>query len=411
MNLSHSIRVFGIASIVVGAILFSFAVLGSKSSATSAWLGLDFYTQYIGGGLLIEGASPYVSDSIDSVAYSLELPRIKGDIPGSLPGWLLLLHTTPSAGSPGIAFAVWAIVGWLCYCLGILVTWHGFVKRSSSGRSASVVLYLWLFFPPAIGAAFIGQPSLIVSLAMVTTILCIGPAWMRGGLLGLAGSAKVFPFALMVVFFQRRDWASIKWVCLVAGLLQVPALILRPTSIAEFLAAAGPVSTSIVNRNAYVYANQSLRGVVLRVLADLDCMEFASSAYLLSLILVLGSVAVLWYYLSVRHSRLRGEDAAIAFAIMAMLCTPFFWHHSYVVLAPVYMLSVLQRPMLGWTCVVLLCLQFALDHNPVAFSGFGLMIPISSPAFFSICIIVFAILRGTLSLSPPIKKAPPSATR
>lgn len=363
---------FLVASLGLGGGILAFMAVQMSGPTPDPWLGMDYGTFRAGADALTQGRNPWVGADLDILA-AASLPRNPGDVPGCMPGWLVL-HAALLPLSPTRAALVWAAASWAAQVVGVAVLLRAFAGSASRGRVAAIAAF-GLLFPPALGTVFMGQGSGFVGLALALLFAARRPLSEAGALV-LGALVKVFPGGLLVWAASTRRWRTCALALVLLVAAQLPAVALRPGVVADFVRGAWEVSSDQAPANAAILANQSLRGALLR-LHEAGGPDLAAAWP----VLAVGLLAALG--VATARGQARGLDdrallAGVACGVSAL--APYLWHHSFSALTPVFMLAMLWRPSFGIAGALLSCVPFVFDHVAlpqgaprVAFGSFGLV--------------------------------------
>ncbi len=337
------------------------------------WTSLDFYPSYFAGELLYEGSNPYDTILLDNLKSQISSNSIPGDIATNPPFWLFvsqlygLLDVSPYAAS-----FVWFLFSLVFTATGLYFLYKAYLLKyapKENKRLPDRMFWIVVAFLPIYGTLFIGQSSSVVFFFIAASIYFIEKSKYHHAaiLLALAASIKIFPaFCLIIFLLQRKPKPFITGISFL-GALQIPAIIQRPSIIIEAFQALFAFSQKFRGSNSAVVANQSIRGFLSRLSIEnpwsvnfqIDSMN---AIYLILVLLIL----VITIFVILKYLR-RDEvilDGLLLLLLVSAISTPYLWHHSYVILLPIYLYTAMRNVKIGILCSVLVQLQFALD--PIA---------------------------------------------
>ena len=261
--------------------------------------------------------------------------------------------------------------------VAIAASWgEGEQSGSLSLALDALVLVAALTFYPFIKAYSLGQIQAWLNLLFALVIL----AWMRGRL-GLAGVALgliclVKPtYALLYVWGAlRREWRFVAAGAFVAaaGL----ALSLWRYGLHDHLEYPRVLSY-IAQRGEAFYANQSINGVLNRLLFNGSNLEWHDHAFPpVHPLVYIGTLAgfALLFVFSLRHPQ-RGAGGVVDLSVVVLAATltaPVAWEHHYGILLPIYAAvtpsMLVQRPFGRWTAATI-GITYLLAANYVQFTN------------------------------------------
>lgn len=187
---------------------------------------------------------------------------------------------------------------------------------------AVIVVVAALVLEPVTRTLVLGQVNLVL-MALVVADLLVVPARCRGVLIGLAAGLKLTPAVFVIYFLIKRDYRAVAQSA--AGFVVSVALgwVIAPDASMTYWSGRALALGSFGDYQVQS-ANQSLRGVLIRVLGTPD-PPVVLWALLATLVLALGT----W----VSRDRIRAADdvgALLALAATGLLLSPISWTHHWV---------------------------------------------------------------------------------
>lgn len=204
--------------------------------------------------------------------------------------------------------------------------------RTHGRRAAAVVLGVavaagWLLFEPVRQTVFFGQINLLLMGLVVMDCLLPRTRWPRGLLTGLAAGIKLTPLIFVLFFLVRRQYrAAAVAVGAFTGSILLGFALAPGDSVRFWFDAVFETDQRV--GTAYAF-NQSLNGVLHRVLPEADGARFGLWALLVAAFLVVALIGA-------RRARSVGDDvtALLAIAFWGLLASPLSWSHHWVWVAP-----------------------------------------------------------------------------
>lgn len=330
-------------------------------------LSMDFNTFYSAGNLLFDGRNPYDPEFLDNYKRENSIYFHPGDIPGTTPFWVWFNQLGPILKlSSASSSAIWLY-------LSIIFTFFGaviiekiliYIEPNLSRKASRIAVLSTLFFLPTYTTLFIGQTSSLIFFLLAAAILFILKKRDNKAsiCLALAGAIKIFP-AIVLFYFAARH----KWKALLIGVgffisLQLPVLFQRPKIFIEFATSVIAYSKNMSNSNSTSIANQSLKAFLARLTTNnpwsINFISINANYSYLILIIVIVSFT-LWKSLNYKINSPKDEFQCFGSLILAgAICTPFFWHQSFVILLPIYTYLLCFNPKIGILSYIMLQCQY-----------------------------------------------------
>jgi alpha-1,2-mannosyltransferase len=223
-------------------------------------------------------------------------------------------------------------------------------KAVATQRRRSVLLPLAaaaaLWLEPITATLGYGQVNLLIALLVVGDLSRRDTAGSKGALIGIAAGLKLTPLIFIpYLFFSRRRRGAIVALGTFISTIAIGYVVL-PGATQRFWGDALFLDSGRVG-GAYVPANQSLRGLILRLDPSLG------SARLLGLAAIVGIVGLAIAVLASRRG-----DEAMGFSVCAatgLLVSPVSWTHHWTLAVPALLLlgirAVRRRSARGITAV------------------------------------------------------------
>ena len=292
----------------------------------------DFRAVYMGAADLLAGADP-CGDAPDQPS-----KRIAAEL------GIDVIHTVYYPMVLGTLYAPFgalpfdqARVAWIVFKLVLLAATVLLLARASAppgegARWLAVTVLLFAGFETTVREFAIGQANVVILflLAVASTSLARGHAWLGGAALGATLLLKPIPGMILVGFALRREWRT---VAAAVGLIVV--VVAASVAVYGLDAHLSCVSatTAVLRGLSRWWANQSLLGFLIHVGVpnQYSTAWFAAPwlvrvLWLASALAVTGAAALV----TMRHPR---ADAAVALSLwlaVGLLVSPRSWDHYWV---------------------------------------------------------------------------------
>jgi alpha-1,2-mannosyltransferase len=276
---------------------------------------LDLHVYRSGGQAILHGANLYAIRAADNLPFTY--PPVSA------------ILSVPLALLPFVADKIgWIAVVLASLMLAVRAGFRQLLDRAGGAAPAvfPVILAIAAYLQPVMQGIGFGQVDLVLLGLCLTDCMATAPRWPRGLLIGLATAIKLTPgvFVIYLLITGRRRAAGIAALSF-AGLTAL-AWAISPANSATYWTKA-IFQTGRLGGNASA-ANQSLRGIVLRVHADV-----APNLVWLPLVLIVGIAG----FAMARACQQRGQELAgiTITGLLGALLSPVGWIHHlcWVVLA------------------------------------------------------------------------------
>jgi hypothetical protein len=237
------------------------------------WRFNDYYVYWLAGKIVTSGGNPYdFSLLTDFAAADGRAFRLGG--PYSYPPPFALLMIPLSALPFELSAWIFSFVSLAVFGLAvaILLCWTPVVGRLDRRTRAWAAL-LAGGYPPISGSLVMGQANLLVfgSLAVGFFLLLArgdrpraSRELVAGAALGLAAIVKLVPLLLVVPLLLARQWAAAAALLGASGAALALALVAAPDAF------GGALSLTVLFEPDSYWTNQSVNGLVSRLLSDSD---------------------------------------------------------------------------------------------------------------------------------------------
>jgi len=276
---------------------------------------LDLHVYRSGGQAILHGANLYAIRAADNLPFTY--PPVSA------------ILSVPLALLPFVADKIgWIAVVLASLMLAVRAGFRQLLDRAGGAAPAvfPVILAIAAYLQPVMQGIGFGQVDLVLLGLCLTDCMATAPRWPRGLLIGLATAIKLMPgvFVIYLLITGRRRAAGIAALSF-AGLTAL-AWAISPANSATYWTNA-IFQTGRLGGNGSA-ANQSLRGIVLRVHADV-----APNLVWLPLVLIVGIAG----FAMARACQQRGQELAgiTITGLLGALLSPVGWIHHlcWVVLA------------------------------------------------------------------------------
>jgi alpha-1,2-mannosyltransferase len=276
---------------------------------------LDLHVYRSGGQAILHGANLYAIRAADNLPFTY--PPVSA------------ILSVPLALLPFVADKIgWIAVVLASLMLAVRAGFRPLLDRAGGAAPAvfPVILAIAAYLQPVMQGIGFGQVDLVLLGLCLTDCMATAPRWPRGLLIGLATAIKLMPgvFVIYLLITGRRRAAGIAALSF-AGLTAL-AWGISPANSATYWTNA-IFQTGRLGGNGSA-ANQSLRGIVLRVHADV-----APNLVWLPLVLIVGIAG----FAMARACQQRGQELAgiTITGLLGALLSPVGWIHHlcWVVLA------------------------------------------------------------------------------
>jgi alpha-1,2-mannosyltransferase len=276
---------------------------------------LDLHVYRSGGQAILHGANLYAIRAADNLPFTY--PPVSA------------ILSVPLALLPFVADKIgWIAVVLASLMLAVRAGFRQLLDRAGGAAPAvfPVILAIAAYLQPVMQGIGFGQVDLVLLGLCLTDCMATAPRWPRGLLIGLATAIKLTPgvFVIYLLITGRRRAAGIAALSF-AGLTAL-AWGISPANSATYWTNA-IFQTGRLGGNGSA-ANQSLRGIVLRVHADV-----APNVVWLPLVLIVGIAG----FAMARACQQRGQELAgiTITGLLGALLSPVGWIHHlcWVVLA------------------------------------------------------------------------------
>jgi len=276
---------------------------------------LDLHVYRSGGQAILHGANLYAIRAADNLPFTY--PPVSA------------ILSVPLALLPFVADKIgWIAVVLASLMLAVRAGFRPLLDRAGGAAPAvfPVILAIAAYLQPVMQGIGFGQVDLVLLGLCLTDCMATAPRWPRGLLIGLATAIKLMPgvFVIYLLITGRRRAAGIAALSF-AGLTAL-AWAISPANSATYWTNA-IFQTGRLGGNGSA-ANQSLRGIVLRVHADV-----APNLVWLPLVLIVGIAG----FAMARACQQRGQELAgiTITGLLGALLSPVGWIHHlcWVVLA------------------------------------------------------------------------------
>jgi alpha-1,2-mannosyltransferase len=276
---------------------------------------LDLHVYRSGGQAILHGANLYAIRAADNLPFTY--PPVSA------------ILSVPLALLPFVADKIgWIAVVLASLMLAVRAGFRPLLDRAGGAAPAvfPVILAIAAYLQPVMQGIGFGQVDLVLLGLCLTDCMATAPRWPRGLLIGLATAIKLTPgvFVIYLLITGRRRAAGIAALSF-AGLTAL-AWGISPANSATYWTNA-IFQTGRLGGNGSA-ANQSLRGIVLRVHADV-----APNVVWLPLVLIVGIAG----FAMARACQQRGQELAgiTITGLLGALLSPVGWIHHlcWVVLA------------------------------------------------------------------------------
>jgi alpha-1,2-mannosyltransferase len=276
---------------------------------------LDLHVYRSGGQAILHGANLYAIRAADNLPFTY--PPVSA------------ILSVPLALLPFVADKIgWIAVVLASLMLAVRAGFRPLLDRAGGAAPAvfPVILAIAAYLQPVMQGIGFGQVDLVLLGLCLTDCMATAPRWPRGLLIGLATAIKLTPgvFVIYLLITGRRRAAGIAALSF-AGLTAL-AWGISPANSATYWTNA-IFQTGRLGGNGSA-ANQSLRGIVLRVHADV-----APNLVWLPLVLIVGIAG----FAMARACQQRGQELAgiTITGLLGALLSPVGWIHHlcWVVLA------------------------------------------------------------------------------
>jgi alpha-1,2-mannosyltransferase len=276
---------------------------------------LDLHVYRSGGQAILHGANLYAIRAADNLPFTY--PPVSA------------ILSVPLALLPFVADKIgWIAVVLASLMLAVRAGFRQLLDRAGGAAPAvfPVILAIAAYLQPVMQGIGFGQVDLVLLGLCLTDCMATAPRWPRGLLIGLATAIKLTPgvFVIYLLITGRRRAAGIAALSF-AGLTAL-AWGISPANSATYWTNA-IFQTGRLGGNGSA-ANQSLRGIVLRVHADV-----APNLVWLPLVLIVGIAG----FAMARACQQRGQELAgiTITGLLGALLSPVGWIHHlcWVVLA------------------------------------------------------------------------------
>jgi alpha-1,2-mannosyltransferase len=276
---------------------------------------LDLHVYRSGGQAILHGANLYAIRAADNLPFTY--PPVSA------------ILSVPLALLPFVADKIgWIAVVLASLMLAVRAGFRPLLDRAGGAAPAvfPVILAIAAYLQPVMQGIGFGQVDLVLLGLCLTDCMATAPRWPRGLLIGLATAIKLTPgvFVIYLLITGRRRAAGIAALSF-AGLTAL-AWAISPANSATYWTNA-IFQTGRLGGNGSA-ANQSLRGIVLRVHADV-----APNLVWLPLVLIVGIAG----FAMARACQQRGQELAgiTITGLLGALLSPVGWIHHlcWVVLA------------------------------------------------------------------------------
>ncbi|MGE5344209.1 MAG: glycosyltransferase family 87 protein [Candidatus Omnitrophota bacterium] len=395
----------------IGVLIITIILRFSIVPKFSKTLSMDFHTFYSAGNLLVHGQNPYSPKLLDD--YKRENIRHyynPGDIPGTTPFWIWVnafaSRLNLSCASSSI---IWFYLSMIFIVLGVWTIEQilAILAPHPTQNISKLVVLSAIFFLPIYGTLFVGQTSplvfLLISMALLGALRNHDHA--ASICLAFAGAIKIFPAIGLLYLVVMRKWKSLFIGILFFILIQLPVLFQRPKILKEFISSIFTYSGS---SNVIKIGNQSLKAFLMRLTNtnSWSIHPIHGNANLLYLLFILSLFSVtLWRALKFKEVGVHEKFECIGtFILVGSICTPFLWHHSYIILLPFFIYLMYFNPKMGALCFIMLQCQHVYGPDSFPLSVAYYVPPLTSLALTSILIIWGLFIFGkTLRFSHPLK--------
>lgn len=247
------------------------------------------------------------------------------------------LALLPSAA----AGAIWLLLNQAALAVAVAMVLH--FRRPGRAAAVTVIAATLTFYPLWIDIAQ-GQANLLVLLLVTAGIVGLLAGRPRfAAALGIAAALKLTPGLLLAWLVVERRFREAAWMA--SGFLAATAAgaVVRWHDTVVFFT---QVALALAGGTA-VYANQSLDGVLKRVLTANAYTEPWAAISWAPLVMAVAALALLGFWLV----RTRGDDPAVrawAFLPLLPLLSSVTWPHHLVILLPVLWFALLAIAGAGW---------------------------------------------------------------
>lgn len=249
-------------------------------------------------------------------------------LPFTYPPFAALLAVPLALGSWGFVQWGWTFLTLIMLAAVIVLSYRGVPWA----RKRPIPVYLgflvaWMLTVPVSDHLGYGQVGLFLTLLCLVDVLA-RPRWLpEGVLVGIAGAIKLVPLVYIGYYVITGKWKAVAGAA--GGFVgaSLVGLLLLPRASLDYFGALGALSNEVAVGDPTVFGNQSVKGVLMRLLPAgvVDPAWIAACVVLAAL----GVIAVR------RAQALRGSLAGfVVVALLAAAVTPIAWTHHFVWLVP-----------------------------------------------------------------------------
>lgn len=264
--------------------------------------------------------------------------------------------------------------------LALVITAAGFLYMKQRGIPAVGGLLLWILLPATLDNLYLGQIGIFLAPLVLFGIagLCTESRRLQfagGGLIGLAGSVKLFPLSLVVVAPWRKKWFY--GIGCIAGLILVVVVgfAVLPLStwagfghVLQTVTLSSPEEPILNNQSLFVFwhkfAIKAALPLVLRGRQVGLLMSHPSMSPALAVALACGSVLLVIVFTGIALRKFyRYGHAVFAWTLVlisALIAAPLTWWHYATIAAPMFPGIVKMRACLSLKWRLLLPLGYLL---------------------------------------------------
>lgn len=263
------------------------------------------------------------------------------------------LVTAPLALLPApVAAVLWLLLCQLCLVSSLILVARA--QRPGPWALTALVCATFTFYPLWVDATQ-GQANLPILLLVTAGILGIvrgRPAWAAA--IGVAAAFKLTPLLLLAWLLVERRFREALF--LIAGFLLVTAAgaAIRFDDSVTFFTQVMPA----LARGTAFYGNQSLSGLLARVLSRNPYAEPWVATSVAGLVALLAAIVLFAWWLR-RARRDTPLTGVMSFLPLLPLVSTVSWPHHLVILLPVVWLAIISLARRGWPLAETLCLGAA----------------------------------------------------